>query len=891
MMRFLKFLSVNSRNIQQPTSNAQHPRVAGAAAHWMFDVQSWMLGVLLFSLTCSAHSASLNTHSFSDNWRFLRADEPQAAAPAFDDSNWETVALPHTARVEALVAGKDSPQWQGLCWYRKNFTLPAAAANKLVWLEFEGAMNVAEFHVNGQSAGKFMGGYLPCVLDVSAFIKPGADNVVAVRLDNRDNPITGPKPLADLDFNLYGGLYRPAQFIIKDKLHITHPLLVNRVAGGGVFVTFSEVSRDTATIKVQTHLRNADARARKFTLKTTLLDVTGQTVATRESGAEELPAATDRDFVYELRVTKPSLWSPNSPYLYRVRTELLADDKVIDAEETRVGIRHIEITADGFRINGEKMFLRGCNRHQEYPYIGNALSDAAQYRDARKIKEAGFDYIRLSHYPQSPAFLDACDELGLVVMNCLMGWQYFGKDPAFAELKYGECRQLIRRDRNHPCVILWEVSLNESDMPKAFIAKTHAIAHEEFPGNQMFTCGWTKGYDVFIQARQHGGCTKVKDVPCVVSEYGDWEYFAQNAGLEQGKWKDLKPAERSSRQLRGDGEVRLLQQALNFQEAHNDNRKTRAFADGIWVMFDYNRGYAPDLEASGVMDIFRLPKFGYWFFRSQRDATELVAGQPVGPVVFIANYWTPDSPREVRVFSNCEEIALLVNGKLIARQHPDVSRLTTHLKHAPFTFTLDQFEPGTLRAVGYRGGKEVAAFERRTPGKPSRLALRFDLSGRPFAASGRDIIFSHVDLLDDAQTIVPTGNVPVFFGCDAPARLIGQNPLPAEAGTATILLESARGDVDVYAISLVPDGEFVRILSAASTPNGRAPAEVSIRYTTDGSEPTAHSPAYQAPVRRHPQLRAALVQNGKVIARADTRAILTATSSESAKTLAKQSPN
>src|SRR6185503_414317 len=166
---------------------------------------------------------------------------------------------------------------------------------------------------------------------------------------------------------------------------------------------------------------------------------------------------------------------------------------------------------------------------------------------------------RLSHYAHAPAFMDACDELGIVVMNCIPGWQYFGPDPAFAELQYRNVRDLIR-----PGVILWEVSLNETAMPPGFIALTHAIAHEEYPGDQCYTCGWTYGYDVFIQARQHGGCHKIRDLPCVVSEYGDWEYFAQNAGLQQEKWKDLQPVERSSRQLRGDGEARLLQQALNF---------------------------------------------------------------------------------------------------------------------------------------------------------------------------------------------------------------------------------------------------------------------------------------------------------------------------------------
>ena len=824
-----------------------------------------VLLTLLVSVTLSAHAETL---PFSDYWRFLRADEPQAATPAFDDAKWEAVTLPHTARIEALVAGKDNPQWQGLCWYRKSFEVPKDAADKIILLRFDGAMNVAEIWVNGQAAGKFMGGYLPYVMDISKLAKPGAKNVVAVRLDNRDNPITGPKPLADLDFNLYGGLYRHAQLIIKDKLHITEPILADKVASGGVFVTFPEVSTENATVKVQTHLKNADARARKFGVKTTLLDANGKIVTTQESAAEELSAGADREIIHELRVAKPNRWSPNSPYLYRVRTELLANRKVIDSEETRIGIRHIEITADGFRINGEKMFLRGCNRHQEYPYLGNALSDAAQYRDARKIKEAGFDYIRLSHYPQSPAFLDACDELGLVVMNCLMGWQYFGKDPAFAELKYQESRQLIRRDRNHPSVILWEVSLNESDMPKPFIAMTHAIAHEEFPGDQMFTCGWTKGYDVFIQARQHGGCTKVKDVPCVVSEYGDWEYFAQNAGLEQGKWKDLKPAERNSRQLRGDGEVRLLQQALNFQEAHNDNLKTRAFGDGIWVMFDYNRGYAPDIEASGVMDIFRLPKFGYWFFRSQRDPNELVAGQPVGPIVFIANHWTPDSPREVRVFSNCDEVALTLNGKLLERRRPDVSRLTTHLKHAPFTFTVSDFAAGELKASGYVNGQEAASHERRTPDRITALQLSLDLGGRALGAEGKDAVFCRADLVDSHGTIVPAGKFPVFFSIDGSGQLIGQNPIAAEAGTATVLMEASSPSptATVFALSLIPDGEQVRLVSAAATFAGQAVTDYSIRYTTDGTVPTADSPEYRHALQNNPQLRVAVVVKGKVVA-------------------------
>ena len=422
-----------------------------------------LLQALLLSTTFGAVASASSAADFDNAWRFCRADEPQAQIPGYDDRLWERVSLPHTARIEALVTGTGARQWQGICWYRKSFELPVEARDKIIRLRLDGAMNAAGVWVNGQPAGTFLGGYLPYIMDISKLVRPGAGNVIAVRLDNRDNPLTGPKPLADLDFNLYGGLYRSASLILKDKLHITDPILADRTAGGGVFVTFPAVSTNQATVNLRTHVRNTDAVSRSVVVRTTLIDAWEQTVATAVTAPEPLPAGADREVVQEIRVASPKLWTPNAPHLYRVRSELLDRDRVADVEHSRIGIRRIQIDKDGLRINGEKIFLRGVNRHQEYPYIGNAVPDDAQYRDARKIKEAGFDYVRLSHYPQSPAFLDACDELGLVVMDSLLGWQYFNPDPAFARLKYQECRQLIRRDRNHPSVILWEVSLNESD--------------------------------------------------------------------------------------------------------------------------------------------------------------------------------------------------------------------------------------------------------------------------------------------------------------------------------------------------------------------------------------------------------------------------------------------
>ncbi len=813
------------------------------------------------------------SQSLASGWRFQRDREEASFDPALDDTAWETVTLPHTARVEALVTGSPgSPtyQWQGTAWYRQRLTLPAAVEGRRVFLRFEGAMNVAEVWLNGARLGEHLGGYLPFAFDISDHARAG-EHVLAVRLDNRDNAVTGPKPLRELDFNTYGGLYRDVRLIVKAPLHITDPILEGKIASGGIFVTYPEVSAERATVAVQVHVRNSDVARRAFTVRATLLDAAGQVVIEGTSARVELEAGAAIEVTQSLSLAAPALWSPLAPHLYGLRAEVLDGAQVIDVESTRIGVRRIEMTAEGFRINGQRMFLRGTNRHQEYPYIGYALSAAAQYRDARKIKEAGFDYVRLSHYPHDTAFLSACDDLGLVVMNCIPGWQYFNAEPAFAEVQYENCRRMLRRDRNHPSVILWEVSLNETSMPADFIARTHAIAHEEYPGDQCYTSGWVEGYDVFIQARQHGGCRGVVGRSCLVSEYGDWEYYAANAGLDQVGWANLAADDQNSRQLRWHGERRLLQQATNFQEAYSGNRQTIAFADGLWVMFDYNRGYAPDIESSGCMDLFRLPKLSHYFFQSQRDAVEAYSQSRSGAMVFIASFWTPASPLAVRVFSNCEAVELYLNGALVERRSPDQDRITVGVAYPPFTFTVPAFAAGTLEAVAFIGASEVARHLVRTPSVPQKVTLWMDEAGRPFAAEGKDSVIVHADLRDEADTLVPDAWHNVHFGVTGTAVLVGANPFSSDGGIASIVLQADTAGplTAVYAVAIVNQGGTIAVLSAATSAGGSPAGGYDIHITSDGTVPSDQSPRYEAPVTTT-RLRAAVFVNGARIIDADS---------------------
>lgn len=743
---------------------------------------------------------SMNERISISDWRFCRGSFQDAHDPDTGVDSWEKVLLPHSVRIEQ---SHTDDIYQGECWYRTTMHIGQCNGRR-IFLTAGSAMHIADLWVNGSHLGTFCGGYLPFAADISKYVISGTDTCIAIRLDNSDNPDVPPgRPEKDLDFHYYGGLHRMVYLDIVDDFHITDALFENEPAGGGIFVTYPCVSEREAEVSVKIHIRNDGTTVRKGTIRTSLYTEDGVLVIP--------PAAHDISFdpgstVHHhelLRVPSPRLWHPAEPNLYVLRINLMEKGKVVHTEHRTIGIRSIDITADkGLLINGRPFFARGANRHNEYPHIGNAIPDNASYRDAVKIKEAGFDYVRLSHYPQPEAFLDACDKLGILVMNSIPGWQFFGSEK-FEIKSISDIRMFIRRDRNHPCVMLWEACLNEAMLAGAWCEKAHAAAREEFDGPNFYTCGYCDaGYDVFIGNPAHGdwmhGCspyyylnpqmstrhTSTRGMPVIVSEYGDWEYYSCPAG-------GFYPPETSSRQRRADGERRLLVQARNFQEAHNKNSGMRVIGDGIWVMFDYNRGCHPDIESSGIMDIFRLPKFAYYFFRSQRDPDDRSRYVSCGPMVYIASYWTSCSPPDIAVYSNCADVLLTLNGRRIPGI-TDNGRTSDKLRHKPFLFHADAFEPGILRAEARINGQTAAVHEVRTPGQPERMELDVDFSGRPLRADGCDVVFVHACIVDAAGTLVPDVQPQVRFTINGAAEPVFSDTAAAEAGIASLLIRSKR---------------------------------------------------------------------------------------------------
>lgn len=730
-----------------------------------------------------------------------KTDDLSKEQKLLQQKKWQLVTLPHTAYIEPLVV---KHPWQGICYYRKSFFIPERDSIQNLSLHFKGAMQLADIWINGKKAARHAGGYTPFEVFLNPFIVYGDTNEVLVRLDNRDNPLIPPgKPSNRLDFNYYSGLYRDVYLIRTGKIFIPGAVAAGIPAGGGVFVTYPLAEKEKARLHIRTTIRNDHADSVSIRLTQILTNKNGKVCGKTDRNVS-LHGHETSVFEQDMIVMKPQLWSLEDPYLYRLETRLRKGQQLFDKIVTRVGIRRISFTREnGFLLNGEQIQLTGSNRHQEYPWIGNALSDPAQYRDMVKIKNGGFNIVRLGHYPQDPSVPDACDELGLLAIEPIPGWQFFYRDSIFAARTYRDIRDMIRRDRNHPSIVLWETVLNESWLPARWKQKAYAIAHEEYPGDQCYTAGDMYGSRVWdvLYNDWHEDFTRTSDSikPGFIREYGDYEF-----GGDQS----------TSRQRRGAGEERLLLSAWNFQWSFNRYNASYPHTAGnaTWEMFDHNRGCCPTISASGASDIFRIPKFTWHFFRSQMDPGQKTAFGKMKPEVFIANYWATGKPeRKVIVYGNVQEVELIVNGKTLGRQKPDSGPDTPYfyedekpwdgghpfqkgncrnLKHPPFTFENISWEAGEIKAIGYLHNKKAAEYSVLTPGPPAKLEMEVDFSWKKPVIGRKDVLFVKVKLTDEKGKLCVTKNDFRITLKASGAEILSPDELSTEAGIATFLIST-----------------------------------------------------------------------------------------------------
>lgn len=606
-------------------------------------------------------------YSMNPAWRFHKGSASEAYRVDFEDSAWEVVSLPDGIEYQPTEAS-GCTNYQEEVWYRKHFTPVDEWKNKKLFLHFEAIMGKSKIWINGHLVNEHFGGYLPIIADVTAYVDFGKDNVIAVCADNSDDPSYPPGKAQDvLDFTYSGGIYRDCWLIAHNDVYITDPNYENKVAGGGLFVAYNNVSEESADVLLDIQVRNDRKLSFNGKVVYELLDANGGKVG--EAGRRlSIGKGKAVSGASKIKLSAPHLWSPESPYLYQLHVYIKDNQgNVIDGYRRRIGVRSIEFKGkDGFWLNGKpyEAPLIGANRHQDFAIVGNALSNGMHWRDAKKLRDAGLKVIRNAHYPQDPAFMDACDELGLFVIVNTPGWQFWNEAPEFAQRVYSDIRNMVRRDRNHPSVWMWEPILNETWYPADFAQNVKNIVMEEYPYPYCYTgCdSEAKGHEYFPVLFKHpqlGGVDKEE------AEHPEITYFTREWGDNVDDWSSHNSPSRASRAW---GETPMLIQAQGYANPSYPYtcyetlyQTTRQHIGGcLWHSFDHQRGYHPDPFYGGIMDAFRQPKYSYYMFQAQRSPQKSDLIAETGPMVYIAHAMTPFSPKDVTVYSNCDEVRLTV---------------------------------------------------------------------------------------------------------------------------------------------------------------------------------------------------------------------------------------
>lgn len=767
-------------------------------------------------------------YDFNPGWRFSKGDIAGAEKMNFNDSSWERANLPHGLEIEKENAS-GMRNYQGPAWYRKSFYVPENSKGQKLFIYFEAVMGKSVVWVNGKKVSEHFGGYLPFAVEVDGLLNDAKkENIIAVFADNSNDPNYPPgKPQDDLDFTYMGGIYRDVYLIKTAPIHVSLTELSNTVAGGGVFVAVKDVNGSDAKLEIRTEVVNEGKTTGKITLRTTLEDFDGKKIL-KDEKIIDLAGGVSRQLIQGLNPKNVHLWHPDDPYQHFIRTEVFQNGKLVDNYRTRFGIRLFEMRGkEGFFVNkkyiGHK--LSGVNRHQDYVYVGNALVNSGQWRDAKLLREGGSSIVRAAHYPLDPAFMDACDELGLLVTVATPGWQFFNdKNPLFEERIEDDVKNMVRRDRNRPAVLLWETALNETDnQPISMLKQLHRITHEESPFPGVFTVADVDlaklaGFDT----NYHGGFNEEK---CSFTrEYGDGEqvenFYSQNA---------------LTRVKREFGEHAMLNQAIVRANDLDEIYTTPPIRLGaaIWCGIDHQRGYHPDPFWGGLLDVYRMPRYSYFLFKSQNNPDFKLKGIETGPMVYITHELTQVSESDVTIYSNCQEVRLTWLGKVIGTQKPD--SLLKNMPHAPFVFRnvfnfhkihdnwrgkSDKIE---MIAEGLINGKVVCKQIKKYAERTTSIKLSVDSVGMGLTADGSDFIPVRATIIDNKGIIKVLGSEYVHFEIEGEGELIGGqmntiNPMKTQFGTATILVRAGirPGKIKIRAYSDGLKGDEIEISSKSS---------------------------------------------------------------------------
>jgi hypothetical protein len=594
---------------KQNSTNANYRLLSFPMKQLQFRYLLFLSGMLLGISLHAAADELRQSANFNREWKFQLGDVAGAEAAALDDTGWDDANLPHSFSMPYFAADRF---YVGYGWYRKHFDAPVTWKDKRINLEFDGVFQVAELFVNGQRIGEHKGGYTGFAFDVTDAVKPG-DNVVAVRVNNVWDPRLAPRAGEHV---FSGGIYRNVRLVVTAPLH---------VAWYGTFVATPQVSKESGVVNVKTEVVNDSPAAKSVTVKTSVLDAKGKTVAQMES-TETVPAGATEVFDQTSpAVANPQLWSPERPNLYSVKTLVLDGLNAVDDYTSPLGFRWFKFTADqGFFLNGEHYYFKGANVHQDHAGWGDAVADSGFFRDVKLVKDAGFDFIRGSHYPHPPAFAAACDQLGMLFWseNCFWGTAGFrspwassayptsaADEADFEASVKASLRDMIRINRNHPSVIVWSMDnevffSDRSVMPKVrkFLRELAAYSHELDPTRPAGIGGCQRGdIDKLGNVAGYNGdgarLFANPGIPSIVAEYGST--IADRPGKYEPGWGDLPNTPGADKNKIGSW------------------RLPWRSGETIWCGFDHGSLAGRQFGAMGMVDYFRLPKRQWYWYRNE----------------------------------------------------------------------------------------------------------------------------------------------------------------------------------------------------------------------------------------------------------------------------------
>jgi beta-galactosidase len=682
---------------------------------------------------------------------------------SFDDSGWRKLNLPHDWGIEGpfdpkLPGSTGKLPWSGIGWYRKHLMLPASDAGRQIYLDIDGAMSYALVWCNGQFVGGWPYGYSSFRLDLTRYLKPGADNVIAIRLDN---------PKDSSRWYPGGGIYRNVWLVKQYPVHISH---------WGTFLTTPEVSQTNARVSLRVSLENNTLEPADVVVKTTAF-LGGKPVFTFPAASQNVPAG-GRDTVETMQTIKnPKLWSPETPTMYSAVTTVCLGDKVIDSYTTPFGIRSIEFTADnGLLINGRRVYLKGVCDHGDLGALGTAINVRALERQIDLLQEMGCNAIRTSHNPPAPELLALCDRKGMLVMDeAFDAWRVpkvrNGYNRLFDDWAERDLKALVLRDRNHPSVILWSIGNEVYDQGKpqaAVLAKTltgyvHSI---DTTRPTTHACdrissgynGFQDGVDVFGYNYKPGEYANFRDKhplkPLFASETAStyssrgYYHFAGDSVKYQADSYDLDAGGTTP-----------------DREFEGQDRNPFVAGEFVWTGFDYLGEPTP--FDTGVARSSYFGIFDLCGFRKDRFYLYQARWRPELPMAHLMPHWNwPQRIGQVipvQVYTSGDAAELFLNGKSLGLK-----------KKEPFQYRLRWenviYEPGELKVVAYKNGKKWATDTVKTTGPATKLTLQADR--RSIGADGLDLSFITVTVADKGGLQVPRSQNHICFAIDGPGEIV-----------------------------------------------------------------------------------------------------------------------